>query len=168
MAAKQATHQERLAGILHRQGPALVGKQADAGEAEASSGAFGSLRGPADHVSALEFHFRDGKSTWFPYGWLGPFKFNPSEGILLKYSGDMLYLVLIQGSNLDMPLPDGGINLTGGLQRQKITWVREMPGAEIKRTGETAPTVDSIEVAECESQAAIREWLSKKAPAFLH
>ena len=33
--------------------------------------------------------------------------------------------------------------------------------------GETGPTIDSIEVAEFESQAALKEWLSKKAPAFL-
>ena len=32
--------------------------------------------------------------------------------------------------------------------------------------GETAPTIDSIEVAEFKSHAALKEWLSKKAPAF--
>jgi hypothetical protein len=29
------------------------------------------------------------------------------------------------------------------------------------------PTVDSIEVAACESQADLKEWLRKNAPAFL-
>jgi hypothetical protein len=28
------------------------------------------------------------------------------------------------------------------------------------------PTIDSIEVAEFESHAALKEWLNKKAPAF--
>ena len=32
--------------------------------------------------------------------------------------------------------------------------------------GETEPTIDSIEVAEFESHAALKEWISKNAPAF--
>ena len=36
--------------------------------------------------------------------WLGPWQYNPSEGLLLKFSGDLVYLVLIRGSNLDKPL----------------------------------------------------------------
>ena len=42
-----------------------------------------------------------------------------------------------------------------------------MTADEIERVGETAPTIDSIEVAEFESHAALKEWLSKKAPAFV-
>ena len=75
----------------------------------------------------MEFRFRDGNSAWFPYGWLGPWQYNPSEGLLLKFSGDLVYLVLIRGSNLDKPLNEGSINLTtGGLQRHRVLWVREM------------------------------------------
>jgi len=32
---------------------------------------------------------------------------------------------------------------------------------------ETGPTIDSIEVAEFESQAALKEWVRQKAPAFV-
>ena len=60
---------------------------------------------------ASEFRFRDGASTWFPYSWLGLWWNNPSEGLLLKFNGDMVYLVLIHGSNLDKPLSEGAINL---------------------------------------------------------
>jgi hypothetical protein len=28
---------------------------------------------------------------WFPYSWLGPWRYNPSEGLLLKFSGDVVY-----------------------------------------------------------------------------
>ena len=49
---------------------------------------------------------------WFPYSWLGPWRYDPSEGLLLKFSGDVVYLVLIKGSNLDKPLADSSINLT--------------------------------------------------------
>jgi hypothetical protein len=37
---------------------------------------------------------------------------------------------------------------------------------EIRQVGDTGPTIDRIEVAEFESQAALKEWLSKNAPAF--
>ena len=113
-------------------------------------------------------HFSGGNSAWFPYNWLGPWRYNPSEGLLLKFSGDLVYLVLIRGSNLDMPLDEGTINLTtGGLQRHRVMWIREMSEADIKTVGETGPTIDSIQVAEFETQAALKEWLGTNAPAFL-
>jgi len=164
------TYQERLQGILHRQGPAETPpvKQAEAEEAESSCGAFGYLRGIADRATFVEIRFRDGDHRYFPYGWMGPWRFNPSEGILLKFSGDLLYLVLIRGSNLDMPLNDGAINLTsGGLQRQRVVWMREMSEADIGRVGEKGPTIDSIQIAEFESNAAVKEWLTTTAPGFL-
>jgi hypothetical protein len=159
-----------LKGILQQDGKAAPPskQEAEAEEAEASCGAFGYLRGLRDQAGAVEFRFRDGNSAWFPYGWLGPWRFNPSEGLLLKFSGDLVYLVLIRGSNLDRPLNEGAINLThAGLQRHRVLWVREMTAEEIRKVGETGPTIDSIEMAECESQADVKEWLGKHAPAFL-
>ena len=88
-------------------------------------------------------------------------------GCLLKFSGDVVYLVLIRGSNLDRPLSDSTTNLTtSGLQRHRIVWMREMTEEEIRQVGETGPTIDSIEVTEFESHAALKEWLRKNAPAF--
>ena len=166
MTDKPTTHQDRLKGILNS---GLPKNEADAEEAEVSCGAFGYLRGIKDLPGAVEFRFRNGNSTWFPYSWLGPWQYNPSEGLLLKFSGDQVYLVLIHGSNLDKPLSEGSINLTtGGLQRHRVVWVREMPEADIRQVGESGPTVDKIEVAECESQTAQKEWLTTHAPAFLH
>ncbi len=102
-------------------------KEAEAEAAEASCGAFGYLRGIRDQSAAVEFRFRDGNSIWFPYAWLGTWQYNPSEGLLLKFSGDLVYLVLIRGSNLDQPLNEGAINLThAGLQRHRVLWIREM------------------------------------------
>ncbi len=164
------THQERLRGILHsdRPAPPSPNKGSDADGAEVSCAAFGYLRGIADHAADLELRFKNGNSRWFSYNWLGTWEHNPSEGLLLKFSGDIVYLVLIRGSNLDRPLNEGSINLTrGGLQRHRVLWVREMTEDEIKQMGETGPTIDSIEVAQFESQAALKEWLSKKAPAFM-
>ena len=164
------THRDRLKGILHADGKATnpPKPETEAEEAEVSCGAFGYLRGIRDLPGAVEFRFRDGNSVWFPYAWLGPWRYNPSEGLLLKFSGDLVYLVLIRGSCLDKPLNEGAINLTtGGLQRHRVVWIREMTEEDIRQVGETGPTIDSIEVAEFESQAALKEWLTEHAPAFL-
>jgi hypothetical protein len=146
----------------------LQSKEAEADGAEGSCGAFGYLRGIRDQATSVEFRFRDGNSIFFPYGWMGPWKYNPSEGLLLKFSGDIVSLVLIRGSNLDKPLKEGSINLThAGLQRHRVLWIREMSEEEIRQVGENGPTIDSIEVAEFESHDTLKEWLKQKAPAFL-
>jgi len=140
----------------------------DAEGEEVSCGAFGYLRGIKDRANVVEFRFRAGHTMWFPYGWLGPCRFDPSEGLLLKFSGDLVYLVLIRGSNLDQPINEGHMNLTsGGLQRQRVTWIREMPADDIKYIGETGPTVDSIKVAEFQSHDDLKDWLTQHAPGFL-
>jgi len=164
------THQDRL---LQKNPPPsglkgiLQSKEAEAEGGEAECGAFGYLRGIRDTATSVEFRFRDGNSTWFPYGLMGPWQYNPSEGILLKFSGDLVYLVLIRGSNLAKPLKEGSINLThAGLQRHRVLWVREMTEEDIRKVGETGPTIDKIEVAEFQSHDALKEWVSKKAPAF--
>lgn len=168
----RTTHQDRLrrnsqkgglTGILHGQDGAPESEQG-----EDSCAAFGYLRGIRERSDAIEFRLHDGDSIWFPYGWLGTWKFNPSEGVLLKFSGDLVYLVLVRGSNLDKPLADTTTNLTtSGLARHRIVWMREMNQQEIEQVGETGPTIDSIQIEEFQSHDALREWLQKTAPAFL-
>ena len=166
------THQERLAGISHHAvTPDLPrrGKGSDGDDGEGSCAAFGFLRGIRDHALSVEFRFLDGNSVWFPYSWLGTWCYNPSEGLLLKFSGDLVYLVLIRGSNLDKPLNDVAIDLAhAGLQRHRILWIREMTHEDIGKVGETGPTIDSIQVMEFESHATLKEWLDKTAPSFPH
>ena len=66
-------------------------------------------------------------------------QFNPSAGLLLKFTGDVVTLVLIRGSNLDALVKDGAINLTDrGFQRHRIIWVREMDEEELRKVGERA------------------------------
>ena len=164
------THQERLKGILHTERPIVPPptKEADVEEAEASCAAFGYLRGIGDRANSVEFRFRNGNRRWFAYSLLGTWQYNPSEGLLLKFSGDLVSLVLIRGSNLDLPLNEGTINLTsGGLQRQRVLWIREMAEGDIRSVGEKGPTIDSIQIAEFESHAELKEWLGKNAPAFV-
>ncbi|MGV2336348.1 MAG UNVERIFIED_CONTAM: hypothetical protein LVR18_20320 [Planctomycetaceae bacterium] len=85
------THQDRLRNIL-KTGSKVSGTGGSDGDGgdEASCAAFGYLRGIRDAAASLEFRLRNGNSMWFPYGWLGPWQFNPSEGILLKFSGDVV------------------------------------------------------------------------------
>jgi hypothetical protein len=163
-------HQERLRRNSHGAGSGMSSaKNESEGEfAEASCGAFGYLRGLRDQSASVEFRFRDGNSMWFPYAWLGTWQYNPSEGLLLKFSGDLVYLVLIRGSNLDRPLNEGAINLThAGLQRHRVLWVREMSPEEIRQVGGKGPTIDSIEVGQFETNAELKEWLNKHGPGFI-
>jgi len=142
--------------------------ETDEDTGEASCNAFGYLRGIRERADALEIRFQNGNRTWFPYSWLGEWKFNPSDGLLLKFSGDLVYLVLILGSNLDRPLSDSTTNLTtSGLQRHRIVWLREMSPEEIRQVGEAGPTIDRIQIAEFESNGDLRAWLEENAPAFL-
>src|ERR1700676_3631013 len=132
-------HQDRLKPPPGGLSAYLKSKEPQAEETEGSCKAFGYLRG-RDSVTSVEFRFLDGNSTWFPYGWMGNWQYNPSEGLMLKFSGDLVYLVLIKGSNLDMPLDEGTLNLTtGGLQRHRVMWIREMTEEDIRRVGETGP-----------------------------
>jgi len=135
---------------------------------EASCKAFGYLRGLQDRALAVRFCFRSGNSICLPYGWLGPWEYNPSVGLLVKFTGDAVLLVLIRGSNLDAQVGGASVNLTDrGLQRHRIVWVREMDEDELRRAGEGEPTVDGIDMAAFLSQEKMREWVSRMAPAFL-
>jgi len=134
---------------------------------EASCKAFGFLRGVQDRALAVRFCFRSGNSICLPYTWLGPWEYNPSVGVLVKFTGDAVLLVLIRGSNLDAQVGGASVNLTDrGLQRHRIVWVREMDEDELRRGGEGEPTVDRIDVAAFVSQEKLREWVSQMAPAF--
>lgn len=134
---------------------------------EESCAAFGYLRGLTQRAEAVRFCFRDGTSLCLPYSWLGPWEHNPSVGLLLKFTGDLVTLVLIRGSNFDV-LVNGSINLTDrGLQRHRIIYVREMDEDELARAGEEEPTVDGIEAASFNAPDKLRQWVSQRAPAFL-
>lgn len=172
MLDKPTTHQERIRKQGHLAGYGMPQGKEQSEPPEGGEGAcaaFGFLRGIRERADAIEFRFRDGNSVWFPYSWLGTWKFNPSEGLLLKFSGDVVYLVLIRGSALDKPLNEANIDLIrAGLQRHRVLWIREMSEADISNTGDAVPTIDSITVAEFESHAELKEWLDKEAEGFLH
>jgi len=131
--------------------------------------AFGFLRGIRDRALAVELRFRDGNSDWFAYSLLASWRHDPSVGLLLKFSGgDVITLVLIRGSNLNAVVKDRETNLTDrGLQRHKVTFIREMGEDESRQAEEGQPTIDQIEVAEFESNEEAQGWLQKSAPQFV-
>lgn len=157
-------HQDKVKGGTGQSGGDPPRDETD----EESCAAFGYLRGIRDKADSLEVRFKGGNSQWLPYNWLGSWKFDPSHGLLLKFSGDVVYLVLVTGSNLDRPLVDSTTNLTrSGLQRRRIVWMREMNEEEVRKIGESGPTIDSIQVLEFEANADLLKWLETHAPSFL-
>jgi hypothetical protein len=161
------THQ----GRLERNGSSglrgiLQAKDREPDKGEISCAAFGYQRTP-EGLKTIELRFKNANSLWLPYGWFGTCRYDPSEGVLLKFSGDLLYLVLIRGSNLDRGI-DGSVKdfIRGGLARHHVTWLREMTSKEIGEAAEGEPIIDKLEVGEFETHAALREWLKDKAPAF--
>lgn len=155
-----------LAGLSARppRAPEKPKEEAD----EAACPAFGFLRGTKDRALMIEFRLGTGDTVTLPYSWLGPVRFNPSVGLLLKFTGDVVTLVLIRGSNLDAAVGGGAVNLTNrGLHRHRILWVREMTPDEARAAGKAEPTVDSIQVAEFESHADLTRWLADTAPALV-
>jgi hypothetical protein len=128
---------------------------------EDTCGAFGYLRGIRERALSIEFRFADGNSEAFPYSWLGPVKYNPSAGILIKFVGDLVYLVLIEGSNLNALINDTVNLYDRGIQRHRIIWVREMTRPELDKDGEGEPTVERIRVVSHRPDDGPREvdWL---------
>src|SRR5438445_6474980 len=115
----------------------LQTKETESDGSELACPAFGYLRGIRERGASVEFRFRNGSSIWFSYSLLATWQYQPSVGLLLNFSGNSQYVVLIRGSNLDKPLKEGSINLThAGLQRHRILWVREMSKEEIQEVGD--------------------------------
>jgi hypothetical protein len=108
--------------------------------------AFGYLRGIRDQALSLEFRFANGNREAFPYTWLGPATYNPSAGLLLKFVGDLIYLVLLEGSNLNA-LVNGAVSLYDrGIQRHRITWVREMTRQQAQQAADGEVTIERIRI----------------------
>ena len=63
--ASESLPRQALSGILQSK------ESGSRGRRSLLCRAFGYLRGIREHAAAVEFRFRDGNSTWFPYSWLG-------------------------------------------------------------------------------------------------
>lgn len=131
-------------------------------EDEEACAAFGYLRGIRDRALSLECRFANGNSKAFPYSWLGPSTYNPSAGLLLKFVGDLIYLVLLEGSNLNALVNNAVSLYDRGILRHRVCWVREMTRPELQKAREGEVMVERIRVIshrpDEEPQGA--EWLA--------
>ena len=87
---------------------------------------------------------------------------------MLKFTGgDVVSLVLIQGSNLDALVNDT-INLTDrGLQRQRIVYIREMDEDELRRCrADTSRPSTAFLSRNSSPNEELQKFLKKTAPAF--
>jgi len=159
---------ERVSGLTNRPPRSSFAAPAVETEDDEVCGAFGYLRGQRDRSLGIEFRFRDGNSEMLSYSLFAGWRYNPSVGLLLKFTSDIVTLVLIKGSNLAATVNGGATNLTDrGIQRHRVTWVREMSPAELKGIGNNGPTIDRIEVGEFETKEEQAEWLGKAGPVFV-
>ena len=118
-----------------------VAERDEGEEGEVACPAFGYLRGGRERALGLELRLRAGDREWYPYSHLAACRFDPSVGVLLKFTADVTTLVLIRGSNLDLDV--GAVSLIErGLWRQRVVWVREMAVDERRQAGEQIPTID--------------------------
>ena len=85
-------------------------------------------------------------------------QYDPSAGLLLKFVGDMIYLVLLQGSNLNA-LVNGSMNLYDrGIQRHRVTWVRELTRRELEKAEEGEVTIDASACSRTGRMKSRRAW----------
>lgn len=105
-------------------------------------GAFGWLRGIRDRAIFLELRRKDGSIIAYPYHWLGPAEFNPSEGITLKFG---VATVKITGRNLNAQIRPN-VRLFSGLMRQRVIWIQEADRAAAMAAERGAVIIDSIAV----------------------
>ena len=82
----------------------------------------------------------------FPYGWLGPSRFDPSIGVLLLFVGAETYGVRIRGRNLNSLLDEGFCLYDRGILRHRVTFVREMSKDESRNAADRDCVVERIEI----------------------
>jgi hypothetical protein len=84
-------------------------------------GAFGWLRGSRERAVMLELRRKDGSITALGYAWLERADFDPSEGIVLKFTGQT---VRLSGCNLNSEVRPH-LRLYDGLVRHRVPWLQE-------------------------------------------
>lgn len=131
--------------LLDRHLPSRAAIQPRNGDEDtpADLGVFGWLRGTHERAAMLEFRKKDGSIIAYPYTWLEKAKFDPSEGILLKFGVEK---VKITGCNLNGEIRPN-VRLFSGIVRHRVPWMQEADRAAAMEAGEGAIVIEAIEVA---------------------
>ena len=128
--------------LLDRHLPSRAAAHSRLGDDDANDdlGAFGWLRGTHERAAMLEFRKKDGSIIAYPYAWLEKAKFDPSEGILLKFGPEKLKII---GRNLNGEIRPN-VRLFSGIARHRVPWIQEADRAGAMQAGKGAVVIEQI------------------------
>lgn len=113
---------------------------------EESHAAFGYLRGIRDRAQSLELRFAAGNSKAFAYQCLTEADYLPGTGLLLKFEGHKINLVLIEGTNLGLIVNEAANLYDRGILRHRVTFLKEMTPLQIRNAGKGEITISRIRI----------------------
>lgn len=105
-------------------------------------GSFGWLRGIRDRAIMLEIRHKDGKISAFGYALLDSAEFDPSEGIVLRFSGKTVKIV---GRNLNGEVRPS-IRLFDGIVRHRVPWIQEADGSSTLQVPQKATVIEEVKI----------------------
>ena len=124
-----------------RRRTAVAPAEADRDELD-DLGSFGWLRGIRDRAIMLEIRHKDGRITANGYAWLASAEFDPSEGIILNFSGTTVKLI---GRNLNAESRPN-IRLFAGILRHRVPWIQEADGPTAMEAPDTAVIIEEVKL----------------------
>lgn len=111
-------------------------------DASDNCGAFGWLRGDKERALFLEFRIKDGNVFAVGYTWLEKVRYNPSEGITLKFTNQTIRIV---GRNLAGQMR-AGLSLLNGILWHKVPWVAQADASAAMLADKQAVVIERIEL----------------------
>lgn len=128
--------------LLDRHLPARAVAQLRLGDDDADDdlGAFGWLRGQHERAPMLELRKKDGSILAYPYSWLEKARFDPSEGILLKFGVEKIKII---GRNLNNEIRPN-VRLFSGIVSHRVPWIQEADRADAMAAGKGAVVIEAI------------------------
>ena len=90
----------------------------------------------------LEIRHKDGKISAFGYAWLDSAEFDPSEGIVLRFSGKTVKIV---GRNLNGEVRPS-IRLFDGIVRHRVPWIQEADGSSTLQVPQKATVIEEVKI----------------------
>lgn len=104
-------------------------------------GPFAVLRG-FDCALMLELRMKDGSSTAFNYNYLAKATFDPSDGITLQFSANLIRIV---GTNLSTEVRQN-VRLYQSILRHRVVWIQETDGRALMAADTERLVIDQITI----------------------
>lgn len=103
--------------------------------------AFGCLRGLRERATMLQLRLKDGNMVALGYAWLERADYDPSDGILLRFTGQQVRIV---GRNLNAEIRPN-MRLFDGLTRHRVAWIQEADEPTSHAASKQATVVEQVE-----------------------